>query len=250
MEVTGPAAVNVAVVAPAAATTEAGTEMADALLERLIVDPPVGAALEIVTVQAVDVFAGRLVELQLNPVTDMGALTAKVTDLADAPRLAVSTGALSTAAAVAVNVAVEAPAGTSTDAGAVSAAGTLLATVTAAPPTGAGAEIVTVQFVVAGPVRVVAAHARELTVVAGVTVTDTDVALPFKPAVNIGVMLLVTGPAAAVNVAEVAEAGTCTDAGTLKAELRLLTTMTLRPPAGAALETVTVQVVLAEAARL
>jgi hypothetical protein len=249
LDVTAPAvAVKFAVVAAAGTATDAGTETVEnALLANATVMPPLGAGLEIVTVQPVDVDPARLVELQVKDVTDIAVLIANVTDLFDAPRLAVSTGALSTAAAVTVKVALVPFAGTSADAGAASADGTLLAIVTAAPPTGAGAEMFTVQFVVAGPVNVVLAHDNELTVTPGVTVIDTDLALPFTPAVTTGFMLLVTAPAVAVNVADVAEAGTTTDAGTLSAELRLLTNATLTPAAGAGLEIVTVQVVLVEA---
>ena len=56
--------------------------------------------------------------------------------------------------------------------------------------------------------------------------------------------------AVAVNVAVVAEAATVTDAGTVRAPVLLLESVTIDPPAGAALERVTVQVVEASAARL
>ena len=54
----------------------------------------------------------------------------------------------------------------------------------------------------------------------------------------------------AVNVAEVAPAGTRTDGGTVRAVVRLLARATLDPPAGAAWDSVTVQVVTARAMRL
>lgn len=54
--------------------------------------------------------------------------------------------------------------------------------------------------------------------------------------------------AVAVKVAVVAEAGTTIDAGTVSAEMRLLASATVEPPAGAAPVRVTVQVVVAEGA--
>ena len=60
----------------------------------------------------------------------------------------------------------------------------------------------------------------------------------------------VTAAAVAVNVAVVAAAATVTEAGTVTAEVALLERATVDPPAGAALERVTVQVVVAEAARV
>ena len=56
-------------------------------------------------------------------------------------------------------------------------------------------------------------------------------------------------PAVALNVAEVADAATVTEAGTVSAVL-LLDTEMLAPPAGAAFESVTVQVLLAFAFKL
>jgi hypothetical protein len=54
----------------------------------------------------------------------------------------------------------------------------------------------------------------------------------------------------AVNVAVVAPAGTSNETGTVKAEAKLLERDTAIPPAGAALERMTLQVVEAEAARV
>lgn len=56
--------------------------------------------------------------------------------------------------------------------------------------------------------------------------------------------MLVMEPAVAVNDAEVAAAATVTDVGTLKSA-RLLERETRAPPAGAAFESVTVQVAVA-----
>jgi hypothetical protein len=62
--------------------------------------------------------------------------------------------------------------------------------------------------------------------------------------------LEVTAAAVAVNVAVVAAAATVTDAGTVTAEVALLERATAAPPAGAACERVTVQVVVADGANV
>ena len=59
-----------------------------------------------------------------------------------------------------------------------------------------------------------------------------------------------TAAALAVKVALVAPAGTSTETGTVRAEVRLLASATLEPLPEAALERTTVQVVEAEAGRL
>ena len=76
-----------------------------------------------------------------------------------------------------------APAATVTDAGVVSAV-LLSDTVTAVPPVGAAAEIVTVQLVLPPDTTEVGVHVSPVTVVAGgVTVTDAVPELPFNDAV-------------------------------------------------------------------
>ena len=60
----------------------------------------------------------------------------------------------------------------------------------------------------------------------------------------------VTAAAVAVMVAVVAAGATVTEAGTVTAEVALLERATVEPPVGAALERVTVQVVVEEATRV
>jgi len=62
--------------------------------------------------------------------------------------------------------------------------------------------------------------------------------------------LAVTATALAMKVAAVALAATATDDGTVSAEIRLLDRPTVEPVAGAGAESVTVQVVEVEAARV
>jgi len=59
-----------------------------------------------------------------------------------------------------------------------------------------------------------------------------------------------TAAAVAVKVAVVALPATTTEGGTVKADVRLLASVTVVPPVGAAWESVTEQVVVAAAARL
>jgi len=57
-------ALNVAVVAPAATVTEAGTASSVLLLDKVMLDPPVGAACVSVTVHVLTALAARLFGLQ------------------------------------------------------------------------------------------------------------------------------------------------------------------------------------------
>ena len=99
--------------------------------------------------------------------------------------------------------------------------------------------------------RVVVAQSREVGVMGGaVMVRARDLVVPLRVAVMEGFWSEVTAAAVAVKVAEVAAAATVTEAGTVTAEVLLLARATVAPPAGAALERVTVQEVEEEAARV
>jgi hypothetical protein len=80
-------------------------------------------------------------------------------------------------------------------------------------------------------------------------VRDVVTATPPDEAVIVAVSLAVTEPAEALKDAAVAPAATVTDAGTVTAAL-LSETETTVPPVGAALERVTVQVLVALEARV
>jgi hypothetical protein len=134
-------ALKVAVVAPAATVTDAGTVSEVLLLASVTLDPPVGAAWVSVTVQVLTAFCPRLMGLQPTPEmrTDADVNRVTVADWELVPRVAVMVALwllAMEAAAVALNVAVVAPAATATDAGTVSEA-LLLASVTFEPPMGA-----------------------------------------------------------------------------------------------------------------
>src|SRR4029077_18044043 len=153
-----------------------------------------------------------------------------------------------TVPAVAIKEAEVEVAGTMTEAGTVKV-GLLEASETAVPPAGAALDNVTVQEVLAFEARLEAVHVREdrLTGASKEIVTGDEV--PFRDAVTVALALDVTVPAVAIKEAEVEVAGTMTEEGTVKVGL-LEASETAVPPAGATLDNVTVQEVLAFEARL
>jgi hypothetical protein len=92
---------------------------------------------------------------------------------------------------------------------------------------------VTVHVVLAPDVTLEGAHATDETLGPGVTVT-VAVVLPPSVAVTMTVWGAATEPPVAVNVADVAVAGTATEAGTGSAVVLLETSVTVLPPLGAA----------------
>src|SRR5436190_1376509 len=102
---------------------------------------------------------------------DVSAVIVKMTDLLDAPSIAVTvalcpeTNAFEAAeviVAVAANIAVVAPDCTTTDAGTVRADAWLLKSDTVVPPVGAALEIVTLQVVEAEAPRLVLPHCSDV----------------------------------------------------------------------------------------
>jgi hypothetical protein len=179
-------AVKVAVVAAAATVTEAGTGRAALSEESATAEPPVGAALDRVTVQ---------VET-LPDTTDTGAQSSEVTvggvgvtvraavavPFSDA--VSVTAWLAVTVAAVAVKVAVAAAAATVTEAGTGRAA-LLEESATAEPPVGAALDTVTVQVEALPETTDAGAQSSEVTVGGmGVTVRAA-VAVPFSDAVSV-----------------------------------------------------------------
>ena len=81
---------KVAVVAPAATVTEAGTVRAALWLARVTEEPPAGAACVRVTVQVPTALCPRLVGLQATPETSTGATRPMVAVCELAPRVAVT----------------------------------------------------------------------------------------------------------------------------------------------------------------
>jgi hypothetical protein len=151
-----------------------------------------------------------------------------------------------TAAAVAVNDALPAPAGTTAGDGTVRPA-LLLATATEAAPLGAAALKVIVQVDVPAPVIAAGLQTSPLSCAgAGVRLTEAAADTPLAVAVIEATVVAATVPALAVNVVVLPPAATVTAAGVAK-ETLLSPIETVSPPVGAALFRVTVQVVAAPA---
>ena len=148
---------------------------------------------------------------------------------------------------MAMNVALLEFDATVTEAGTVNAEVRLLERLTLLPPLGAAPDSVTVQTVAVDVVRFVLAQVNEETVALGVTVTVVVDWPKSLRAVKVTVWGTVTVAAAAENVAEFADAGMVTVAGTVSAEVILLNRLIVFPPAGAAPVRVTVQETVEEA---
>lgn len=141
------ATVNVLLVAPALTVTLTGTVAAAELSDSVTTAPPVGAAALRVTVPVDDEPPTTVEGLRLSAetVTDEAAVTLSAAKSVEVPRVATSCAVvLSTGNVVAVNDALEAPAGTVTLSGTLTAPGRELLRLTAIPPVGAGLPRVTV----------------------------------------------------------------------------------------------------------
>jgi hypothetical protein len=243
---------KLAVLAPAATVTVAGTVTAELLLAKLTAKPLVGAAAFSVTVQ-LSVPAPVIDPLaQLNEdrfVVGAGAASCRakvsVTPLALAVNVAVCE--LLTAETVAEKLAVVAPAATVTATGTVTAE-LLLARLTLKPPLGATALSATVQLSVPDPEIDPLAQLNEDRFVVGTGAgaaapscrSKVSATLPAL-AVKVTVCAGLTAETVAEKLAVVAPAATMAVAGTVTAEL-LLARLTVKPPLGAAALSATVQV--------
>jgi hypothetical protein len=235
------AAVNEAVDASAGTVIEAGTLTAAFELDRLTGVPPVGAALESVTVQVVlapgakVAAAQRMEDVTVGRTRDRGAVWALPFSVA----VICAVWSAVNVPAVTPNVAEAAPAGTLT----VGAEGVtdvlLLETETVvAPP-----ELATVTVQVEdwpALLRDVGEHCRALTA-AGTSAIVADFEEPPAEAVMVTVCEVVIAPVEAWKVAEAAPAGTVTEAGAVRAAFEVASIID-RADAGA-LAMVIVQVV-------
>src|SRR5262245_14477572 len=140
------------------------------------------------------------------------------------------------------NVFVVAPAATVTETGTVAAA-LLLVSVTIAPPAGAALLSVTVPVLLTLPVTAVGFTLTPFKAARKSVVKGTSLALRRWVAVRVTAVTGVTVLVVAANVFVVAPAATVTETGTVAAVL-LLVSVTIAPPAGAALLSVTVPVLL------
>ncbi len=232
--------VNVPVVEPAGTVTEAGGIAAEPLEVRGTTRPPLGAGDVRVSVPVEVAPPTTVVGERVNPASD-GGLTVSRAVAVNVPCVTVIVAAFvdATGTVPTVNVAVVAPAGTVTDAGTV-AQELLEESPTVVPPVGAGRLKVTVPIEDVPP-----------TTAAGETVScnwptfvmESVAVADFEPdvAVITAEVTVETTCVAIVNDAVVAPPATVTNAGTPAAVL-LLDWYTMSPPAGAALESVTLPV--------
>jgi hypothetical protein len=224
---------------PAATLTDPGT-LTDALpLDSVTLEPPAGAALDSVTVQF-DVAPELTVDgLHVSDDT-LGGLTKVRVALADPFKVAVIWALESVVMFPidALNDIVVWPAATLTDPGTLTDA-LPLASVTLEPPDGAALDSVTVQFEVAPESTVDGLHVSDDTL-GGLTRVSVALADPFNVAVICALESVLMVPAEALNDAAVWPAATLIDPGTLTDAL-LLASVTLEPPDGAALDSITVQ---------
>jgi hypothetical protein len=223
--------VKVALVAPAAIVTLAGTRAADVLLLNVTTAPPVGAAPVKVTVPVELLPPTTAVGLVVTDDKDTGAITVSVA-LWMTPSVPVITDdvLLATALVVTTKVADVLPAGTVTKGDTCAAAVLLLCRVTTAPPVGAAPFSVTVPVELFPPTTEVGFNERAESV-AALTVSVADCGTPYNPEMLTGVLaateLVVTG-----KVAVVVPAATVTLGGTCAAILSLAK-VTTAPPVGA-----------------
>ncbi len=243
-------AVKDAVVAVARTVTEAGTVRVALFEAKVTTVPPVGAGFDSVTVQGVLALEARLEAVQVREVRLTGPSSEMLigTELPLREAVRVALALVVTVPVVAVKDAVVAVARTVTEAGTVRVA-LFEAKVTTVPPVGAGFDSVTVQGVLALEARLGAVQVREVRLTGPNKEMLTGTELPLREAVTVALALEVTLPAVAVKEAVVALAMTVTEAGTVSAAL-LDARDTMVPLAGAGLDSVTVQEVLALEARL
>jgi len=237
--------VKLAVVAPAAKVTDAGTVAAfTLLLARVMTAPPAGAAAVRVTVPVLT--APPVIAVGFNAIAEgCGGFATSVTIL-DAPlHVAVmfTEVGVVTAFVARAKVAAVAPAATVTEAGTVATPVLLLVSDTTAPPAGAALNSVTVPVLAAPPVSTTGFSVIEES--SGFNTSPIALETPLYAAVMVTTVPAVTGLVVMVNVAVDAPGGTVTDAGTVAALVLLLVSVITVPPTGATAVIVTVPVLFA-----
>jgi hypothetical protein len=235
-------ALKLAEVEPAATVTEAGIVSVLLVSVSVTKAPPVEAALLSVTEQVLEPFGARVAGLQLSDDTSVDAdrVMVAVAELPLYVAVTIALWLLETVVVVALKEAVVAPDATVIDAGTVKAA--LLSEIAIVPPpVGAALLSVTVQVLEALGPRVVGLQLSDDTSTDADRVIVAVAELPLYVAVTIALWLLETVVVVALKVAVIAPDATVIDAGTVKAAL-LSEIAIVPPPVGAALLSVTVQV--------
>ena len=236
--------VKVALVAPWATVTLAGTVAAAVLLDSVTPNPPAGAAPVNVTVPCADAPPATLVGLTETAERDAGGVTVSVAVFVAPPNapLMVTDVEAVTALVLMVKVALVAPAATVTLAGTAATGGLPLESVTTAPPVGAALVSLTVPVDVVPPTTLVGLTVSVDSDAGGGGTDTVNTALRVAPP-NVPLIVAdveaVTDTVLTVNVALVAPAATVTLAGTVAAAVLLLESATTAPPAGAPLVSVT-----------
>jgi hypothetical protein len=220
-------AVNVPLLDPALIVRLAGTLNTLRLLDRLIVRGLVAAFVRVM-VQVVFWEVSNVVGAQLIPDNCAGAtkFNVKLSDTPFAETVITAVSSIVTAATVAVNPALPAPAGTVTLPGTVTLA-LLSASATAKPPLAAGLFNETVQLDDPGALTVAGAHVTPLNVTGTLRFTVAVRLCPFQSAVTVAAWSALTVPAVAVNVPLLDPALIVRLAGTLNT-LRLLDRLIVR----------------------
>jgi hypothetical protein len=237
---------NVALVEPAATMTVDGTVAVDVLLLDNETDaPPAGAGPFNVTVPVEPIPPFTVAGLRESDNRE-GRFTEMFEERVTAPYDAdmVADVEEETGKVVTAKVALVEPAGTVTDGGTAAADVLLLVNDTTIPPTGAGAESVTVPVEPFPPMTEEGDREREESVAGGAGRTvnaEVLVTPPYRAEIATGVEAD-TGRVATTNVALVEPAGTVTDAGTVAAAVLSLAKDTTAPPAGAGPFSVTLPV--------
>jgi hypothetical protein len=177
--------VKVAVEAAAGTLTDAGVEREVLVSERVTIAPPVGAAVDSVTVQVLEALGPRLEGLQARADTVIGAtrVTVVCAELLLYEAEMVAVWLLGMVLVETVKVAAVAAAATVTEVGTVNVE-LLFVSVIAAPAVGAAAESVTVQVELLEPLMLLGLHETELTFGRALPVTvppvvERETALPF-----------------------------------------------------------------------
>src|SRR3954469_17564431 len=170
---------KLAVVAPAATVTDAGTAPAALLLARVTTGPPAGAAEVSVTVPVLPIPPTTAVGFSVTAFSAAGGFTVRVAAFATPLEVAVMVTAVAvgTGFVVMAKLAVVAPAATVTDAGTAPAA-LLLARVTTAPPAGAAEVSVTVPVLPVPPITAVGFSVKAFSAAGAFTVSVAAFATP------------------------------------------------------------------------